>query len=398
MNKAKAGKSQILVKVLQVIPSLSFIHGGPSRAIQLIESALAGAGLEVTTLTTDDDGPGRRVTPENREISNNNGVSRVYVRKWHDLYKFAPGALTWLWRNIRRFDVVHIHALFSFTSICAAFVARARDVPYILRPLGTLNAYGLTKRRSWAKKISLMILEGPLIRHAAAIHFTSIQEEVEANLLGIPMRGAVVPLAVDIDSVQARDPRTPVPMRTVLFLSRIDPVKNIEGLLRAWVLVRQSLPSIRLVIAGDGPTDYVSNIKSVAEGLGLKAHIEWPGHVAGIQKTAMLKSADIFVLPSFSENFGIAAAEALAAGIPCVLTHGVAIAHGAKLAAAARVVGTEPTEIASALIDLLSDPESCHHMGLRGRRYAEKEFSKQTMAARLVGLYQEVCSSNRAEA
>ncbi len=124
--------------VLHVIPSVALAHGGPSRALMNMEQALSERGIAVTTATTDDDGPGRsrrKAGPTGEVV----GVQRVYFRKWLGFYKVAPCLLPWLWRHVQDYEVVHIHALFSFTSIAAAWVARMRGVPYVLRPLGTLT-------------------------------------------------------------------------------------------------------------------------------------------------------------------------------------------------------------------------------------------------------------------
>jgi hypothetical protein len=111
------------LNVLHVIPSVSPVRGGPSRAIAMIERALASSGVSITTATTDDDGPGRRLRAE-AQPRTANGARRVYARKRLQFYTVAPGLVPWLWRHVRDFDVVHIHALFSFTSTAAALMAR----------------------------------------------------------------------------------------------------------------------------------------------------------------------------------------------------------------------------------------------------------------------------------
>ena len=148
------------LNILHVIPSVSRVRGGPSRMIAVMEAAVTEAGAQVTTATTDDDGPGRRLAIDARPDQANR-ATRFYARKWLDFYNIAPGIVPWLWRNVRRFDVVHIHALFSFSSIAAAIVARARGVPYIIRPLGTLTTYGISQRRHWLKRLSLGLHRGP---------------------------------------------------------------------------------------------------------------------------------------------------------------------------------------------------------------------------------------------
>src|SRR5262245_33296934 len=135
--------------------------------IAVMEAAVTEAGADVTTATTDDDGPGRRLAIDARR-HRANGATRFYARKWLDFYNIAPGIVPWLWRNVPRFDVVHIHALFSFSSIAAAIVARTKGVPYVIRPLGTLTTYGISQRRPWLKRLSLAFIEGPILRASVA--------------------------------------------------------------------------------------------------------------------------------------------------------------------------------------------------------------------------------------
>ena len=384
------------LKILYVIPSVSHVHGGPSHVIAVMEAAVAEAGAKVTTATTDDDGPGRRLAI-NARPDLVNGAKRFYARKWFDFYSIAPGIVPWLWRNVRRFDVVHIHALFSFSSVAAAIVARARGVPYIIRPLGTLTTYGVSQRRPWLKRLSLAVIEGPIIRASAAAHFTSKAEWDEAAALGIPLRGVVIPLGVeeqqpgdrqvllgDFPSLEGR--------QRLLFLSRLDPKKNVEGLLRAFAQLERRHARANLVIAGNGPAAYVASLKELARSLGIAQRVVWLGHVEGPRKSAAFAAADAFVLPSFSENFGIAVVEALLAGLPCVLGRGVAIAKDVQKAGAGLVTAPEPDAIAQALEQLLGDDALRRDMGARGKAFAERQYSARAMAERLIALYEDIRS------
>jgi glycosyltransferase involved in cell wall biosynthesis len=379
------------LRVLHVIPSLSLWHGGPSRAMLVMERALAGQGVAVTTVTTDDDGPGRR-SPPNPAEPPPPGVRRIYFRKWSEFYKFSPGLALWLWRNVRNHDVVHIHALFSFSSVAAAWIARMRGVPYVLRPLGTLTQYGLTQRRPFLKRLSLRWLEGPALRHAAAVHFTSEEERREAEACGIAMRGEVMPLGVE--APLACDPavfRAACPglgsNRYVLYLSRLDPKKNLEGLLAAFARCVARWPDVRLVVAGDGQRAYVDTLKALAAKLGVDDRVIWTGHIDGVAKASALAGAQLFVLPSFSENFGVAAAEALMAGLPCILGEGVAIAGQVAQAGAGWAVAPDADSIESALARALEDSDGRATMSHRARALARDFFSAQAMGVNLFRLY-----------
>jgi glycosyltransferase involved in cell wall biosynthesis len=383
------------MRVLHVIPSVSLVHGGPSRALPLMEQVLCAAGVSVTTATTDDDGSSRRLRSDARPVESN-GARRIYFRKWFDLYKIAPATLPWMWRHVRTFEIVHVHSLFSFTSVAMALVARCRGVPYIIRPLGTLMTYGVKQRRPWLKRVSLALIEGPLLRHAAAVHFTSQTEWDEAAALGIPLRGIVIPLGVE--PPQPGDPKTiarewpQLEGRVLLFLSRLDPKKNLEGLLRALAVVNQREPNANLIIAGEGSQAYVASLKKLSSRLGITKQVYWLGHVEGRRKDAAFAVADAFVLPSFSENFGISAVEAMLAGLPCVLGRGIALAKNIEAAGAALITEPEPEAIAWALRRLLDDDALRRDLGAKGEAFAERHYSTRVMAKQLIALYDDIRS------
>ena len=379
------------MNVLQVIPSVAAVHGGPSLAILSIEKALAAQGCSVTTVTTDDDGPGLRLAGEVVPTPTR-GVERIYCQKQTEFYKVAPGMGRWLWKNVHRFDVVHIHALFSFSSTAAAMVARHLRVPYVLRPLGTLSSYGVTRRRPWMKRLSLACVEGPALRHAAAVHFTSSSEEQEARLLGIEMKGVVIPLGIEGVRGGKRDRilselGIPPSGLTILALSRINPKKNFEGLLRALRILRREGLTPTLLVGGAGESDYVRSLRNLARREGVGDQVHWLGQVGGQVKADLLAAGDVFVLPSFSENFGLAAVEALASGLPCVLGRGVALAEEVRRAGAGRVVDPGPESIAEGLRRFLVDPDARRVAGAAAVALFMQDFSLERLGERLVSLY-----------
>ena len=383
------------VKVLHVIPSLSLAHGGPTRALGLMERALTALSVTVETATTDDDGPGLRIDQRSGVPVRENGVVRRYFAKRLDFYKVAPGLAWWMLRHVRDYDIVHIHALFSFTSVAAAWAARRAGVPYVIRPLGTLNGYGMTQRRPGLKRVSLALFDGPVLKNATAVHFTSEDERREAAECGVPMRGVVIPLGIEaspqgnLAALYARFPAL-AGGRYFLYLSRLDPKKNLEGLLKAFSQCASELPDVKLLVAGDGSAPYVAGLKSLAEELGLAPRVVWAGHLEGELKTGALAGAEAFVLPSFSENFGIAAAEALMAGKPCILGQGVAIAQEVADAGAGIAVAPDPASIAAALVQVMADSPARAAMSVRAGTLARDKYSAQAMGANLVHLYSEI--------
>src|SRR5262249_34765596 len=146
-----------------------------------------------------------------------------------------------------------------------------------------------------------------------------------------------------------------------------------------------------------------TSLKARADAAGLADRVLWLGHVDGARKQAVLAAADVFVLPSFSENFGIAAVEALLAGVPCVLSEDVAIARTIEGAGAGMAVRPEPAAVALALARILElgpTPHQgvAHAMGQRARQLAQEDFSASVMARRLIALYEDVRGSLLPEA
>jgi glycosyltransferase involved in cell wall biosynthesis len=375
------------MRILHVIPSLSTVHGGPSIVLPVMERALTQEGIFVETVTTDDEGPGRRNEKGDGAAKTENGVIRRYFSKQTEFYKVSLPLARWLKREVRRFDLVHIHALFSFSSLAAARAAKQAGVPYVIRPLGVLNQYGITQRRALLKRLSLHWLEAPAIRNAAAVHFTMEAEREEAELLGIPFKSVVIPLGMEPQNLPLPDLLSPP---YVLFLSRIDPKKNLESLLDAWRGVVDTRPDWRLVIAGSGGAEYIASLKGRCASLGITGSVDWAGQVKGEEKARLLVDAGIFALPSFSENFGIAAAEAMQAGKACLFTAGVAVGAWAARVGAAVASGESSAELAVALAGMIDDPTGRLELGCRAAAFAADELSSEVMGQRLVKLYREL--------
>lgn len=377
------------MKVLHVIPSLASSDGGPAHAVVLMQRALQLQGITIEIATTDDDGPRRRLAKVPA------AAYQHCFAKWTEFYKVAPGFVPWMFRHVRDYDVIHIHALFSFVSVIAALIAAMAGVPYVVRPLGTLNRYGVEKHRPLLKKLSLRCIEGPLLRRAAAVHFTADAEEAEASQLGVPLRGIVLPLGIDDFSPPATAVLTNAfpalaGQRFILFMSRLDPKKNLEAVLQAFAITQRTLPAVRLVVAGNGNPDYVAGLQALAVSLGVQHRVVWTGFVAGEQKAALLAAAELFLLPSWSENFGIAAAEALMAGLPCILGHGVALSEAVVDAEAGIGVDTDTDSIAAALALLLESPALRERMQQNARKLARERYSLTAMGKGLLALYQRV--------
>ncbi|GAC1460297.1 MAG: glycosyltransferase [Steroidobacteraceae bacterium] len=388
-----------MLRVLHVISSVSPLRGGPSVAMHNVMEALRRRGIRVDVVTTDDDGANRRRdVPLDRFVDHCGQRLRYFPRQFARYCASYP-MLRWLGRHVGDYDLVHTHGLFSFAPLAAAWHARLAGVPYVMRPAGVLDTWGMTNKSVLIKRTSIRMVEAPLLRAAAAVHFMTELERSRAARLALAMRPVVLPLGFDFgsgaapaasvaDELQAGD--RPV----ILYLSRIHEIKCVDMLLRAFA----SLPArdrAVLAIAGDGATDLVSGLKRLADELGVGSSVRWLGFAQGARKSALFGRATLFVLPSASENFGIAIAEAMHARLPVIVTQGAGLAELVRTSGAGIVTDGSLDGLRTALAQLLSDASLRHAMGEAGAVAVERELSLEACGARLEALYASLLSAAR---
>lgn len=337
-----------------------------------------------------------------REAVESNGFETYLFRRDILRYKVSFGLNRWLMADVKRFDALHIHALFSWSSTVAARAATKHRVPYVVRPLGVLNSWGLTNRRRLPKLLSLRLIELPLLRDAAAVHFTSAAEQHEALLVAPEIRATATIIPLPVEPEPPGDPQRLIQRypelrdaKVVLFLSRVSPKKNLQLLLEAFAGICPDVRNAKLLVVGDGEESYVRLLHQRAEKLGIAEKIVWAGHLAGDDKASAFALASVFVLPSASENFGIAAAEALGAGVPAVLTKGVALSHAVKEHDAGWVVNASSSEIANAIIQVLREQTDAHRRRQNACRLVEQRYSLEAVGAALRELYEGIAAGSR---
>jgi glycosyltransferase involved in cell wall biosynthesis len=390
------------MKTLQIIPSISLIYGGPSQMVLGLAPALAKAGVEVTILTTDSNGDNGQKpldVPLNIPIKQD-GYEVIYFRcAPFRRYKFSLDLLKFLKNNAQYFDIAHIHALFSPISSAAAIVCRQQNLPYILRPLGTLDPSDLRKKEQ-LKHLYVALLERRNLAGASGIHFTSEQEAKISSRFGVSTKDLVIPLGVippenNTENIRNKfgiDNDKPV----ILFMSRIDPKKGLELLIPALQKLSIQGLDFHFVLAGTNPQDpiYEQKIKSEIENSQLKSHTTITGFVTGEAKISLLQTADLFVLPSYYENFGIAVAEAMVAGTPVVISDQVHIYQQVLDSESGWVGTTDVESIVRLLTTALSNLQECQRRGLNAQKYALQHFSWDAITQQVIQAYREIVVEN----
>lgn len=386
------------MRILQIVPSIALVYGGPSQMVRGLSAALAKQGVDLTILTTDSNGDTGQApldVPLNQPVTEEGYTVRYFRCSPFRRYKFSVDLLNWLWQHASEFDLAHIHALFSPVTSCAATVARTQKLPYILRPLGTLDPADLRKKKQ-LKQLYATLLERPNIAGAAALHFTSQQEAQTSERFGVSTRDIVMPLGVNpIEPPAEVTPNKGTPV--ILFMSRIEPKKGLNLLIPALEQVLAAGCQFEFVLAGSNPQDpdYEAQIQNQIKQSPLAACTKITGFVTGQEKTALLQKADLFVLPSYYENFGIAVAEAMVAGVPVIISDGVHIWEDVKQAQAGWVSSCEVEGIAALVQSALHNGEERRRRGSNAKAYALKHYSWDAIAHQMIQVYDQIIHQTR---
>ena len=372
------------MRVLHVIPSVAERSGGPATAIVPMCRVLMQQGIEVLLLSTTDG------LSEVRGAIEYKGVpALLFAPQLGASFKYSRPLAAWLSANIKNFDLVHIHAVFNHSSVAAARACRKFGVPYIVRPLGTLDPWSMT-RKSLRKRLFWQVYGKAMLRGATAVHYTSEVEKLSTERhLGLD-HGKVIPLGIDAShsNGHARDERY------VLVLSRLHPKKGLDILIDAFLSIsKNGLANWRLVIAGDGPPDYVSKLKSKVAASSQPERVVFTGWLNDDRKHAMLGGASLLALPSYQENFGLCVMEALSHSVPVLVSPNVNLAAEIASANAGWIAAIDKDALAAKLAEALSDHEELARRGRAGKQLSER-YSWENTTRELTALYNDILPGN----
>ncbi len=391
------------MKILHVIANLAPRYGGPSKVCVEVAQAVARLGHEVSIYTTNQDGPGELAVPLDRPVIKDGVEIRYFPiqppRFWGTSWSLARA----LDQKIKESDLVHIDSLYLFHDLVAGHYCRKYGVPYLIRPHGSLDPF-IYRRHRWRKAIMELWFENRNIRNAAAILFTADEEMRLARPYIGDAPGAVVSLGLDPREFQ----ELPEPGRfrgrfpevgekkIILFLGRINFKKGLDLLVPAMARVLRQRQDVHLVLAGPDNDGYGARVKEWLKQEGIPDDATFTGMLLGEERLAVLRDAQMFVLSSYSENFGIAVIEAMACGLPVVISDKVNIWREVDAAGAGLVVPCEAAALAAALERLLNDPGLAAAMGQRGRALVAERFQWGSIALAMQELYARIIAEGRA--
>lgn len=397
------------MKILHIVPTYipAYRYGGPIKTVHELNKWLVKNGIEVVVYTTNIDGKDNLNVPLGQEVFID-GVKVFYFpvsfRPWQYSYQLCKA----LAKNIKDFDLIHITSVFLSVSTLGAYYARKFKKPYMISPRGSLMIEPFEKKRL-KKWLYMNLVEKRNLKQASAVHFTTEMEREEYLKLGLPLKkGFIAANGFDLGEFNKDAPievfrekyNIKVNQKIILFLGRLSWKKGLDTLIPAFAEVVKKEPKVILIIAGGDDEGYKKEILKIIAEINQRTpdilrtsdvpNIVFTGMLFSEDKIAAYQGSDVFVLPSYSENFGMAPIEAMYFGLPIIISDKVGIAPIVLRENAGVVVKKDKTELANALIKILSDFEFSVKLGQNGKQLIEKEFSWQIIAENFIKVYNEL--------
>lgn len=363
------------MKIIHYIPSIDHMAGGISTYMQVLAKPL-GTMAEVHIMTHASENP---LPMENCKV--------------HDIPRYRPFSGVWkkavvdLLDSVRP-DIVHVNC--CWTPDCAMIqrLAQKRGYKVVLTPHGMLEPW-IIKRHYWTRKVpALWLYQKAAVQRADCVQATAESERDNLLKLGYNSNIKVVRLGIDAESIEMK--KSWKKTRQILFLSRVHVKKGINFLVEAADVLRNELQGYKILVAGEGDADYVEALKRMICDRGLQDIVQLIGGVYGDEKWRLFQTSDFFVLPTHSENFGLAIAESLASGTPVITTVGTPWSDLNSSEAGAWIeIGTEPlVETLRRFLSLSED--ELETMGRNGRKLIETKYSAHVMAEQMMEVYKSV--------
>ncbi|MDB4508443.1 glycosyltransferase, partial [Akkermansiaceae bacterium] len=287
-------------------------------------------------------------------------------------------------------DLVHDHGIWLPCHREVVKICNERSIPRIVSPRGMLEPWALNHKK-WKKRLAWWLYQKRDLQSAVALHATAEQEVANLQRLGLKKSAIILPNGVDLPVIEHGSVTTSSREKTALFLGRTHPIKNLPSLVRAWAKVLPSGWSMRVV--GPDEDGHLSKLKNLVDQAALSESWSFEASLEGDAKWQAMSDADLFILPSYSENFGIVVAEALASGTPVITTTGTPW-QGLQEHDCGWWVNPSIQEIGEALQVATSlDQKELQAMGARGRAWVTEEFAWPAIAAKVEQFYEQLLSA-----
>ncbi len=384
------------MKILHILPSLSGRVGGPAKAVKELSELSVQNGHTVSIFSLEPE----KEFLNSKEATLPNGLNiRLFPRTYPGRYGYSLLLKKALEVEIEKFCLVHIHGLWVYPTLVASRLCEKKKIPYIIRPCGMLDRFSMSQH-PFRKRLYCWLFEGHHLKKASAVHFTSTEEQ-KRSVLGFAVRGAVLPLGLrwqDYENLPTYGTfRRNYPQwegkKIVLFLGRIHYKKGLDLLIDAFAGALKEISTLHLVLVGPDDEGHGRIFKNQIRQKGLDGHVTWIGYIEGDQKLALLRDSDVFCLPSRQENFCFSVLEAMAVGLPVIISDQVNIYDTIQRENAGLVVSCQVPSISSALKKMVQDESWCVRTGKKSRELVKREFSWNISGEKILSFYETLVKS-----
>lgn len=379
----------------------AYVYGGPVRCIAELCEALAKLDCSVTVLTSNVNGDELLDVPLERPVDVD-GVEVIYypiTRIPPKNFFYSPALARACHEKTGISDIVILQTMFTHTMGPAVTACKRADVPYIVQPHGQLLPWSLKQKR--LKKMIYQKLVGrSYLEQAAALHCTDPVEAEWIEHLGIKTPKIIVPNGIDTEYYVQLPPRgwlrqkyhIPKDAKVLLFLGRLHPKKRPDIAVDV-LAAAQSLPGeTHLLLAGPDEMGLIPQLHAQAQRLGCEKHFHVTGLLQNEEVLSAMADVDLLLMPSEpqSENFGMSALEAMAAGLPVLVSDGVPVGYWAEKAGAGCMVPCTRESFRQAACEMLGDAKRLKEMGRRGQILARENFDIGIIAKEMLAQYQAI--------
>jgi glycosyltransferase involved in cell wall biosynthesis len=346
-------------------------------------------GVELRVLTTDSSGPKRQdhLNIQTVPVHRPEGYGVYYCRKWWGK-EFSGPLLVKLFPMVLWADVVHLTSVYSFSTLPTLFLCRLMRKPVVWSPRGALQRWERSTR-PFLKRIWESICNWLLSPQRSALHVTSQNEAQESRRRITRARVKIVGNGVEIPLVLGERAWRPDGTLRLLYVGRLHPKKGIENFLQALGALDDN---VMLTVCGAGEPAYETSLKNLVHTLGLQARVHFQGHVDGERKSTVFRESDICVVPSFTENFAMVVAEALAHGVPVIASQGTPWKELVQRDCGLWVEN-DPVSLVQAITEMQN--RNLGQMGRNGRQWMQESFSWEVVAARMHVIYRNLIGKTK---
>lgn len=380
------------------------IYGGTVSCLAALCEGLISIGVKITILTTNANGNSNLNIPINQLVKMDGVPVYYYPQHFCGLAPpfYSPLLKAACYEKVKDCDMVYVNGVWTYATIAGAGAAIRARIPFVISLHGSFMHWSMSQKPI-KKRAYLFLIERYLINKATAIHCTTQLEQQQLSKWHFSPPVVTIPNALDVNPFLELPSRgklraslgIPPEGTLTIFVGRLHKMKRIDLMIRGFAPVAKKVPEAHLLLVGPEDDGSGQKAQALAMALGLRDQIHFAGMLTGTDLLQAYADADLKVLVSHRENFAMAVAEAMAAGLPVLVTPEVGLAEEVVNAGAGVCVSSQSEEIAQAWLHLLANPELRHTMGQRGRNLVQNNFSSTIVAQRMLDFLRTVTEKGK---